>query len=170
MRLFFLIILEIIYFICVLLPLLLNFVSGFRLKLMYISLIKSIRSNFIHLHCSYLFVLLPLLLEITSFLCTSRLDQPCIRSNSDRLISIIKAFLNLLNLTMLIKQEILSRLRNLILVTFGKLQIIFSGLFYAFFLPPLLFPSREGKTQALSFKCKLIKLILEIECLSYHLT
>ena len=44
-----------------LLPLLLlvNFVSGFRLQLMYISLMENIRSNLIHLHGFQLLVLLP---------------------------------------------------------------------------------------------------------------
>ena len=41
----------------VLLLLLVNFVSGFRLKLMYISLIKSIRSSLTHLHGFQLLVL-----------------------------------------------------------------------------------------------------------------
>ena len=43
----------------VLLLLLVNSVDGVRLKLMYISLIVSIRSNFIHLHGFQLVVLLP---------------------------------------------------------------------------------------------------------------
>ena len=43
----------------VLLLLLVNFVSGFRLELMYISLIKSVRSNLTHLHGFQLLVLLP---------------------------------------------------------------------------------------------------------------
>ena len=43
----------------VLLLLLVNFVSEFRLELMYISLILSIRSNFTHLHVFQQLVLLP---------------------------------------------------------------------------------------------------------------
>ena len=43
----------------VLLLLLLNFVTGFMLKMMYISLIVNIRSNLIHLHGFQLLVLLP---------------------------------------------------------------------------------------------------------------
>ena len=42
----------------VLLLLLVNFVSGFRLELMYISLIESIRSSLTHLHGFHLLVLL----------------------------------------------------------------------------------------------------------------
>ena len=43
----------------VLLLLLVNFVSGFGLELMYIYLIENIRSSLIHLHCFQLLVLLP---------------------------------------------------------------------------------------------------------------
>ena len=43
----------------VLLLLLVNFVSGFRLELMYLSLIVSIRSNLTHLHGFQLLVQLP---------------------------------------------------------------------------------------------------------------
>ena len=42
-----------------LLLLLVNFMSGFRLELMYISLIENIRSSLIHLHGFQLLVLLP---------------------------------------------------------------------------------------------------------------
>ena len=49
----------------VLLLLLVNFVSGFRLKLMYISLIVNIRSSLTHLHDFQLLVLLPYFIEIT---------------------------------------------------------------------------------------------------------
>ena len=45
--------------ILVLLLLLVNFVSGFGLELMYISLIENIRSSLIHLHGFQLHVLLP---------------------------------------------------------------------------------------------------------------
>ena len=54
----------------VLLLLLVNFVSEFRLELMYLSLIENIRSSFIHLHGFQLLVLLPLFIEITFFVCT----------------------------------------------------------------------------------------------------
>ena len=43
----------------VLLLLLANFVSGFRLELVYVSLIENIRSSFTHLHGFQLLVLLP---------------------------------------------------------------------------------------------------------------
>ena len=43
----------------VLLLLLVNFLSGFRLELMYISLIQNIRSNLTHLHAFQPLVLLP---------------------------------------------------------------------------------------------------------------
>ena len=45
--------------------LLMTFVSGFRLELMYISHIISIKSNFTHLHGFQLLVLLPKFIEIT---------------------------------------------------------------------------------------------------------
>ena len=51
----------------VLLLLLVNFVSGFRLELMYISLIVSIRSSLTHLHGFQLLVLLQQFTEITFF-------------------------------------------------------------------------------------------------------
>ena len=50
-----------------LLLLLVNFLSGFRLELMYISLIISIRSNLAHLHGFQQLVLLPEFIEITFF-------------------------------------------------------------------------------------------------------
>ena len=43
----------------VLLQLLMNFVSGSRLELMYISLVVNIRSDLIHLHGFQLLLLLP---------------------------------------------------------------------------------------------------------------
>ena len=49
----------------VLLLLLVNFVSGFRLELMYIYHIENIRSSLIHLHGFQLLVLLPYFIEIT---------------------------------------------------------------------------------------------------------
>ena len=54
----------------VLLLLLVNFVKGFRLEFMYISLTENIRSSLIHLHGFQLFVLLPQFIEITFFICT----------------------------------------------------------------------------------------------------
>ena len=56
----------------VLLLLVLNFVSGFRLELMYIALIKSIRSSLTHV--LQLLVLLPYFIEITFFVCTKRMN------------------------------------------------------------------------------------------------
>ena len=55
----------------VLLNLLMNFVSGFRLVLMYISIIISIRSGLTHLHSFQLLELLPEFIEITFFVCTN---------------------------------------------------------------------------------------------------
>ena len=58
----------------VLLLLLVNFVSGFRLRLMYILLIVSTKSNLIHLHGFQQLVLLPYFIEITSFVCNNRIN------------------------------------------------------------------------------------------------
>ena len=54
----------------VLLLLLVNFDSGFRLELMHISLIENSRSSLIHLHGFQLLVLRPWFIEITLFICT----------------------------------------------------------------------------------------------------
>ena len=57
------------------LPLLLvNFVNGFYLELMYTSLIVNITSSLTHFHGFQLLVLLPYLIEITSFVCTNRIN------------------------------------------------------------------------------------------------
>ena len=54
--------------------LLANFLSGFTLELVYISLIVSITSSFAHLHGFQLFVERPLFTEITFFVCTNRIN------------------------------------------------------------------------------------------------
>ena len=51
-----------------------EFVSGFRLELMYISLIQSIRLSLTHLHGFQVLVLLPQFIEITFFVCTKRIN------------------------------------------------------------------------------------------------
>ena len=53
-----------------LLLLLVNFVNGFRLELMYIYHIENIRSSLIHLHGFQLPVLLPSFIKIVFFVCT----------------------------------------------------------------------------------------------------
>ena len=53
---------------------LVNFVSGFRLKLMDIFLIESIRSNLTDLHGFQQLVLLPYLIGISLFICTNRIN------------------------------------------------------------------------------------------------
>ena len=102
----------------VLLLLLVNFVSGFRLKFMYISLIISIRSSLTHLHGFQLLVLLPYFIETTFFLCTNRINL--LNESSGRLVIPAKGFLKLPHLHML------SLPRNLALGTFGELLIMFS--------------------------------------------
>ena len=54
--------------------LLVNFVIGFKLELMYISLIVSIKSNPTHLHGFQWLVLLQEFIEITFFVCTNRIN------------------------------------------------------------------------------------------------
>ena len=107
----------------VLLLLLVNFMSGFRLGLMYISLIENIRSSFTHLHG---FLLLPQLIEITFFVCIKRINLLILKESSDSLVIIATEFLKLPNLHMLIKQKSPLLPRNLALVTFRKLLIVFS--------------------------------------------
>ena len=86
----------------VLLLLLVNCVSGFRLGLMYTSPIESIRSILTHLHG---FQLLPYVIEITFFVYTKRINLLILKQSSDRLVIVAKGFLKLPNLHMLIKQE-----------------------------------------------------------------
>ena len=75
----------------VLLLLLVNFVSVFRLQFMYISLIVSIRSGLTHLHDFQLLVLLPQLIEITFFVCTSRINLLNLGQASNRCKRILEA-------------------------------------------------------------------------------
>ena len=110
----------------VVLLLLINFVSGLRLELMYISLIVSIRSNLTHLHGLQQLVLLPQFIEITFFVCTYRRNLLNLKESSDRLVIVAKGLLKLPNLHMLLKHKIPSFPRNLALGTFGKLLIVFS--------------------------------------------
>ena len=58
----------------VLLLLLVNFVSGFTLELMYISLIENTRSSLTHLYGFQLLELLSQFIEITFFLCIKRIN------------------------------------------------------------------------------------------------
>ena len=112
----------------VLLLLLVNFVSGFRFELMYVSLIISIRSSLTHLHGFQLLVLLPYFIEITFFVCTNRINLLNLKKSSDRLVIVAKGFLKLPNLCMLIKQTSLSCPKNLTLRIFGELLIVSSAM------------------------------------------
>ena len=67
----------------VLLLLLVNSVSGFRLELMYISFTVSIRSSLTH--GFQLFKLLLQFIEITFFTCTNRINLLNLKQSSDRL-------------------------------------------------------------------------------------
>ena len=59
--------------------------SGFRLEIIYISLIVSIWSNFAYLHVFQVLLLLPVLIEITSFVCINRINLFCLSPSLDRL-------------------------------------------------------------------------------------
>ena len=60
------------------------------------------------------------------FVCTKRINFSILKYILYRLVIVAKAFLKLLNLHMLIKQKSLLLPRNLALVTFGELLIVFS--------------------------------------------
>ena len=85
-----------------LLLLLVNFLSGFRLELMYISLNTNIRSSLTHLHGFQLLLLLRQLIEISFFVCSNIINLLNLKY---RLVIIDKGFLKLPNLHMLRKQE-----------------------------------------------------------------
>ena len=98
----------------------------FHLKLIDIMLIKCVRSSFTY-HCRFQqLLLLLLIIEITFFSNTNRINQSCLRPISGRIVIIAKRFLNLLNLIILIKQRRPFSLRNLVFRTFGKLEIVFA--------------------------------------------
>ena len=80
----------------VLLLLLVNFLSGFKLELMYISLT--------HLHGFQLPLLLPLFIKIICFVFIIRIKRS-LKYCSDRPVIVAKWFLKLPNLHMLIKQK-----------------------------------------------------------------
>ena len=63
----------------VLLLLLVSFLSGLGLELMYISLTENTRSSLIHLHGFQLLVLLAQFIEITFFVCTKRINLPILK-------------------------------------------------------------------------------------------
>ena len=104
-----------------LLLMLINFVTGLLLELMYTSLTINIRSSLIHLHGFQVLLVLPLLLEITSFIFINRINLLWLSPRSDSLVITAKRLLKLLKLLMLIKQRSLSPPRNLVLLTFYNL-------------------------------------------------
>lgn len=88
-----------------LLLMLINFVTGLLLELMYTSLTINIRSCLIHLQGFQVLLLLPLLLEITSFIFINRVNLLWLRPRSDSLVITAKRLLKLLKLLMLIKEK-----------------------------------------------------------------
>ena len=106
-----------------LLLLLVNFVSGFRLELMYIFLIVSIRSSLTHLHSFQQLVLLLQFIEI--FFCLyQQIKSSEFKLKFRQASNCSKGFVKMPNLQMLIKKRP-SLPRNLALRTFGKLPKVF---------------------------------------------
>ena len=104
----------------------LNFVSGFGLELMYISIIKNIRSSLIHLH-GFSASCAAAIVHRNHFL---RLCQKYKSSDSKvkftQASNRCKGFLKLPNLHVLIKQKSPLLPRNFALMTSGELPIVFS--------------------------------------------
>ena len=98
----------------------------FRLELMYLTLILSIRSNLTHSHGFQQLVLRSLFTEIIFFVCTNRINLLNLKQSSGSLVIVAKGFLKLPNMHILLKQKSPSLPRNLVLMTFGELQIVFS--------------------------------------------
>ena len=117
-----------------LLLMLINFVTGLLLELMYTSLTINIRSSLIHLHGFQVLLVLPLLLEITFFIFINRVNLLWLRPRSDSLVITAKRLLKLLKLLMLIKQRSLSPPRNLVLLTFYNLIAFWRKINLLFFL------------------------------------
>ena len=106
-----------------LLLLLVNFVSGFRLELMYIFLIVSIRSSLTHLHSFQQLVLLLQFIEM--FFCLyQQIKSSEFKLKLRQASNCSKGFVKMPNLQMLIKKRP-SLPRNLALRTFGKLPKVF---------------------------------------------
>ena len=103
--------------ILVLLLLLVNFVKGSRIELIYISLIENNRSSVTHLNSFQLIVLLTEFIEITFFVCTKKINVLILKQSSDMLVIAAKVLLKLPNLLMLIKKKSPLLSRSLALVT-----------------------------------------------------
>ena len=99
-----------------------NCVSGFRLELMYISLIKSIRSNLIYLHGFQLHVLLPQFTEMTFFICTKNINLLNLKLRQAS--NCCKRFLEAARLAYTSKKKSPSLSRNLAVGTFSELPIV----------------------------------------------
>ena len=92
----------------VLLLLLLNFVSGYRLELIYISLTENTRSSLIQLHVFQLFCFSSCVAAIAHrnhFFCFYQQNKFSASKAKSRLVIVAKGFLKLPNLLILIKQE-----------------------------------------------------------------
>ena len=117
-----------------LLLMLISFVTRLLLELMYTSLTINIRSSLIHLHGFQVLLVLPLLLEITSFIFINRINLLWLSPRSDSLVITAKRLLKLLKLLMLIKERSLSPPRNLVFLTFYNLIAFWRKINLLFFL------------------------------------
>ena len=79
--------------------------SGFRLGLIYISLIVNISSSFTDLHGFQLLVLLPCLIETMPFVCTNRVNLLHLNRSLDSSVIIAHEFMKLPNLLLLKTKE-----------------------------------------------------------------
>ena len=123
---------------------LLNFVSGSRVELMYLPLIIFIRSRLVHLDGFQLLVLLPQLIEIISFVCKNNTSSLNLKWSWDRLVIVTKGFYKLPNLLMLVKRKIITS-QKLVSGDFWRIATVFSKGKSA--LPPL-FNGREVLSSA----------------------
>ena len=101
----------------VLLLLLVNFVSEFRVESMYISLIVSIKSRVTHLH-GFQLVFFVATVHINHFVCLYQQNKSSESKGK---------FLKLPNSHMLLKQKSVWLHRNLALGTYGELLLVFSA-------------------------------------------
>ena len=104
--------------------LLVNYVSGFRLELMYMSHIISIRSNLTHLHGFQQLMLLPWFIEITFFVCKNRINLLNLKFRHAS--NHWKGVLEAVKLSYATKTKEAITPRNLAFRNFGKLLIVFS--------------------------------------------
>ena len=94
---------------------------------MYIPLKVNIWWNLIHFHGFQLLVLLPKLIEVSTFICTNRINLLRLRWNSDRLGIVAKSVFKAAKLAYANKTREQSPPRNVDITTFGDLLIVIWG-------------------------------------------